>query len=165
MKGKAMINQTLSNEFILFFRKYLAFYEQFLHIETEKFNKLVSGEFESIDDQVKQEEVFMLKARGLEKEREKLMMDINCPKSTFKEVISQLDPSVQDEASTIYSILSQTLQNLKHSNLKSNYLIKLKLHRIEVNLEKLKSRPDLQKQYNAQAVENTAHKSILSKKV
>lgn len=160
-----MVDRTLSEEFILFFRKYLAFYEQFLHIETEKYNKLVSGEFELIDDQVKQEEVFTLKARGLEKKREKLMMDIKCPKFTFKEIIPQLDPSVQEEASTIYSSLSQILQNLKHSNLKSNYLIKLKLHRIEVNLEKLKNRPDLQKLYNAQAVEDAASKSILSKKV
>lgn len=160
-----MIDKALSDKFILFFRKHLEFYEQFLQMETEKFNKLISNEFERIDDYVKQEEVFMLKARGLEKEREKLMKDINCPKSTFQEIILQLDPSVQEEASTIYSILSQIIKNLKHCNQKNNYLIQLKLHQIEVNLEKLKNRPDLQKQYNAQAVEKAAHKNIFSKKV
>lgn len=160
-----MIDRTLSNEFLLFFQRYLAFYREFLHLETEKYNAITGGNLSSLDDHVKAEQAYMLKSRGLELERDKLMTRTSSPKATFQELIPLLDESVQKDAQMIYQDLSQVLQNLKHTNIQCNYLTKLKLHRIENDFKKLKDHPELQKQYNAQAIENGISSSILCKKV
>ncbi len=160
-----MISRSLSDEFLSFFQRYLAFYEDFLQLETQKFNEIIANRLDNLDQMVKNEEAFMLKSRGLELERDKLMAKTESPKATFKELIALLDESAQEEAQLLYNRLSQVLNNLKHINSRCNYLTKLKLHRIEVNLEKIKSQPELQKLYNAQAVEHAASSRILSKKV
>jgi hypothetical protein len=160
-----MISRSLSDEFLSFFQRYLAFYEEFLQLETEKYNEIIANKLDQLDQRVKNEEAYMLKSRGLEAERDKLMAKTENPSATFRELIPLLDESAQAEAQALYDKLSQVLKNLKHTNLRCNYLTKLKLHRIEVNLEKIKNHPELQKLYNAQAVENAASSRILSKKV
>ena len=160
-----MIDRTLSDEFSLFFKRYLAFYTDFLHLETEKYNDIISNNLASLNGHVVNEQAYMLKSRGLEIERDKLMALAGMPKATFKELISDLDNDVQDQVQTLYNSLSQVLLDLKHTNLRCNYLTKLKLHRINIDLKKLENHPELQKLYNAQAMENGISSNILSKKV
>ena len=160
-----MIDRALSDDFLLFFQRYLAFYKDFLHLETEKYNDITSNNLSSLDSHVKVEEAYMLKSRGLELERTNLMAKTENPKATFKELILLLDKSVQDEATILYHTLSQVLLDLKHTNLRCNYLTKLKLHRIEIDMKKLKNHPEFQSLYNAQALENGISSNILSKKV
>ena len=160
-----MIDRTLSDEFSLFFKRYLAFYTDFLHLETEKYNDIISNNLASLNGHVVNEQAYMLKSRGLELDRDKLMARAKMPKATFKELIPNLDRAVQDEAQTQYDNLSQVVLDLKHTNLRCNYLTKLKLHRINIDLKKLENHPELQKLYNAQAMENGISSNILSKKV
>jgi hypothetical protein len=160
-----MIDRTLSDNFLLFFQRYLAFYKEFLHLETEKYNDIISDNLGSLDEHVKTEQAFMLKSRGLELECARLMAQTESPKATFKELIPLLDPSLQGQVELLYRDLSQVLLDLKHTNLRCNYLTKLKLHQVDINLKKLKDHPELQKLYNAQAHEDGLSSNILSKKV
>jgi hypothetical protein len=162
---KMMVNLPLSNEFLLFFQRYLSFYKEFLHLETGKYNDIISNNLGSLDEHVKTEQAYMLKSRGLELERAKLMAQTETPNATFKEMIFLFDLSVQDQIKLLYNDLSEVLLNLKNMNLRCNYLTKLKLQRVEIDLKKLKNQPELQALYNAQAHENGISTSIFSKKI
>jgi len=57
------------------------------------------------------------------------------------------------------------LLDLKQTNLRCNQLTQLRLHRIEIDLQKIAKNPDLQKHYDSRAREGHVYKSTLSKKI
>lgn len=160
-----MIDRTLSDEFLLFFQRYLTFYKEFLVLETAKYNDIISGNLSALDGHLKSEQAYVLKSKGLELDRTKLMDQTENPKATFKELIPSFDPSMQDQIKSIYNNLSQVILNLKRTNLQSNYIAKLKLHRVETDMQKLKNHPEMQALYNSQALENGMSANIFSKKI
>ena len=160
-----MINKTLSDEMLPFFQQYLAFYKDFLQLETDKYNDMARNILSSLNEHVKEEQAYMLKSKGLELERDKLMAQMDSPKATFCELIPMFDLSVQVQIKEIYDELSQVLLDLKETNLRCNQLTELRLHRIEIDSQKLANNPDLQKRYDSHAHEGPIYKSILSKKI
>jgi len=160
-----MINKTLSDEMLLFFLRYLAFYKEFLQLETDKYNDMTQNIMSSLDERVKVEEAYMLKSRGLEIEREKLIAQTELPKATFLQLIPLFDESVRDQIQEIHEELSRVLLDLKQTNLRCNQLTQLRLHRIEIDLQKIAKNPDLQKHYDSRAREGHVYKSTLSKKI
>lgn len=160
-----MIDKELAEKLLKFLRKYLDFYKGFLQLESEKYNDLTCNNIKSIDERVKTEEVYMLKSRGLEIERDRLVAQTGNPTATFRELIPMFDSSLQPQVQAIFDELSQVLLNLKKMNLNCNKLTELKLHRIKNDLKKLKNNPELQKIYSSKAEEGFAPKSILSRKV
>ena len=160
-----MINKTLSDELLSFFLRYLAFYSEFLQLETDKYDDMAHNIISSLDERVKVEEAYMLKSKGLEIERDKLIAQTELPKATFLQLIPLFDESVRDQIQEVYEELSRVLLDLKQTNLRCNQLTQLRLHRVEVDLQKIAKNPDLQKRYDAQARKSHVYKSILSKKI
>ena len=160
-----MTDQLLADELFRFFQRYLAFYNDFLQLETKKYNDIAINNVSSLDQHVKSEEAFMLKSKGLELERDRLVARTGKPDATFRELIPLFESPLQEQIQKIYNELSQVLLNLKETNLRCNYLTDLRLHRIEIDLKKLENRPDLQKLYNAQAHPGEAHRNFISKKI
>lgn len=160
-----MIDEELAEKLLKFLREYLDFYKSFLQIESEKYNDLTCNNIKSIDERVKTEEVYMLKSRGLEIERDRLVAQTGNPKATFRQLIPLFDSSLQPQVQEIFDELSRVMLNLKEMNLNCNKLTELKLHRIKTDLNKLKNNPELQKIYSSKAEKGFAPKSILSRKV
>ena len=160
-----MINESLANEFILFFQDYLSFYKDFYQLETEKYDDISMNRVSRIDTHVKKEEAFMLKSRGLELKRDRLVAKTELPKATFRELIPLFEPPQREQIQKIYNELSQVLLDFKEINLRCNYLTELRLHRIQTDLKKLENRPELQKLYTAQAREGMSAPGFLSKKI
>lgn len=160
-----MINEALSNELVLFLERYLAFYKDFLQMETNKLEDISQNRLSQLDQHVKDEQVFMLKSKGLEIERDKLVAQTGSPKSTFRELIPQFDESVRTHLQEIYDELSDVLLDLKEVNTRCNYITEIKLHSVEVNLKKLGDDSELQKMYTQKAHEGTRPLNILSKRI
>ncbi|MBW7573343.1 flagellar protein FlgN [Caproiciproducens faecalis] len=160
-----MIDRKLAEKLLQFLSEYLDFYKNFLQIETEKYDDLSNSKVETIDAHVKTEEAFMLKSRGLEAEREKLVSQTGNPKATFRQLIDLFEPSLRPKAKEIFDELSQVMLNLKEINLRCNNLTELKLHRIQTDLNRLTNHPELQKVYASKLGEGAVPPSILSKKV
>ncbi len=160
-----MMDQSLADELFRFFQRYLSFYKEFLQLETEKYDDMAVNNLALLDQHVKKEEVFMLKSRGLELERDKLVTRTGKPEATFQELIPLFEQPLQEQIRQIYNELSKVLSDLKEMNLRCNYLTELRLHRIQIDLKKLEKRPDLQKLYDAHAREGDAPVNFISKKV
>jgi hypothetical protein len=163
---KNMINKPLSDKLLLFLQQYLSFYTDFLQLEADKYSDISQSHISQLDERVNTEEAYMLKSRGLEMERARLWEEAGSPEATFLELIPLFDPSVQEQAKGIYKELLQVLYELKETNLRCNHLTELKLHRIEVDIQKLKKHPELQKQYDSKAArEGYSLSGVLSKKI
>lgn len=160
-----MMNESLANELISFFQKYLSFYKDFVQLETDKYNDISMNRVSKLDDHVKSEEAFMLKSRGLELERDRLVAKTEMPDAKFRELIPLFESPQREEIQKIYDELSVVLLDLKEINLRCNYLTELRLHRVQIDLKKLENRPELQKQYTAQAREGGSAPSFISKKI
>lgn len=148
-----------------FFQDCLSFYKDFLALETEKYSDITANHLENLDRHVKKEEVFMLKARGLEQERVRLLTAAGCPDATFRELIPLAEGSMQPQLEQLFHTLSAVLLEVKEANLRCNYLTDLRLHRIQAELKKLENRPDLQKVYDAAGRESGHGPQFLSKKI
>lgn len=160
-----MIDQSLGKEFIAFFERYLSFYKEFLQLEKEKFDIVSTNRVSELDGCVKREEAFMLKSKGMDLERDRLMQKTEKPNATFREIIPLFDESQREAVQTLFDTFSKVLLEFKELNLRCNYLTELRLNRIKIELKKLENRPDLQKLYNEKAKEKGIGPTFLSRKV
>ena len=108
-----MISESLADEFIRFFQNYLSFYKEFFQLETEKYDDISKNRVSRIDAHVKKEEAFMLKSRGLELERDRLVAKTEHPKATFRELIPLFEPPQRGQIQKIYNELSKVLLYFK----------------------------------------------------
>lgn len=153
-----MMDQKTGGELIAYFRRLVSFYQKFLEMETGKYQILKQNHLEKLNQTLKKEQAFTLKARGLEVERKKRMEKTEAPNAVFRDLIPLFPPDQQKEARSLYHTLSITLNHLKLVSDKSNRLIRLKLHRISSLKERAES--------PAAAPENAKPaQKILSKKV
>ncbi|GEM_PF-327832 len=159
-----MIDKELSDRLMSLFGRYLSFYKDFLDLEIRKYGDMRENRLETLNGHVNDEQAHMLKARGLELERERLMHLTPFPDATFRELIPLFDESVREQAQAAYEELSGVLIRLKETNQKCNYLTELKLHRVKIELKKLENNPEMQKIYDSRAKEGKKPGSILSRK-
>lgn len=159
------MNRELSEEFVDFLNRYLALFQEFFVLETQKYQDIAQGQIDKINEHVKAEEVFMLRSRGMEAERERLMKCVDFPAATFRELLPHFDPEVKEEAEELFEKLSNISLELKEMNLRCNYLTELRLRRVDAALKKINKQPELQKKYDAKAKEETNSSGFISKKV
>ena len=159
------MNKALSEEMLQFFIRYLAFYKEFLKLETEKYEDMAEDHFHTLTEHVKKEEVFFLKSRSLEKERKMLMDKAGLSRVTFQQMIPSFDESMQTNIKMIYIELSKVLLDLKAINQRCSSIAALRLHSVKLELQKLENHPEMRKIYNEKAYCNRVSRSILSQKV
>lgn len=160
-----MINQPFADELYNFFQRCLSFYKEFLQLETEKFNDMSENNLATLDQHVKQEEAFMLKSRGLELERTRLISRTEIPDGTFRDILPLLESPMREKMEELHQELSKVLLDLKETNTRCNFMTELRLHRVEAELKKIQERPELQKLYNAQAQKGSPAPNFISKKI
>lgn len=160
-----MISQQDAEQLRLFFQDCLSFYREFLELEKEKYDDIAANRLKNLDAQVKKEEVFMLRARGLEQERTRLMALAGCPDCTFRELLPLVEPPARQPLEELFAALGTVLPEVKEANLRCNFLADLRLHRIQTELKKLEKHPELQKVYDAAGREGATKPQFLSKKV
>lgn len=159
------MDRALSEEFVGFLNRYLTFFREFLALETEKYQDISHNRISRLDGHVKAEEAFMLKSRGMEREREQLMQRSESAAATFRELLPSFDPAVRPQAEDLYNEVSAVLIELKEMNLRCNYLTELRLRRVDAEIKKRKKQPELQKKYDAKAREESKSAGFISKKV
>jgi len=136
-----MMEETLAREILLFLEDYASFYKDFLQLETQKYESIVSNNLELMDSFSSQEQAYKLKARGLEQKRENLLKEAGYEKITFRKLLDQLPESSRGKAADLFRGLSSVILDLKEINLRSIYLVEIRLHRIENMIKKQSGAP------------------------
>jgi len=159
-----MIDQETSDCMLSYFIQLLEFYRKFLDFEKEKLGFLEQDRLDQLDECIKREQVFVLKARGLEQERAELMLKISQPQARFRELIPLFPSGSQEQMRDLYEKLSSVLTDFQETSRKSNLLLEQKLHQSSAVLNQLKGRPELQKMYG-EKLHSSSSPAFFSKKI
>jgi hypothetical protein len=160
-----MIAAEQADELIRFFEQMLAFYREFLAFEREKYEIIVSGNFQKLDASLKREQAFTMKARGFEKDRVKLLEKLGCSQATFRELIEDVDPSRKETMQKLYEDLSSIVGDVKAVNGRASGMLRAKMNRVSKILSKMENHPELKKIYGSHPGEGLGRETTFSKKV
>lgn len=160
-----MIDSAISDKLISYFERLIVFYKDFLRLETDKYDDVKSGRLNKLDAKMKKEQAFVMKAKGLEIERQKLMDKTEKPQATFREIIPLFELAKRERAQKLYAELSAVLLELKKTNILCNELTKAKLRKTSAVLSKIKNQPELNQAYNAKLQRSPTSAGFLSKKI
>ena len=142
-----MLTAECSDQLLCFFHSLNDFYKKFLKLEQDKHTILLSGKLDQLDSCMKQEQAFVLEARGLEQKRQSLLKKAGAGEHSFHELISQTEPSRQSAMQKVYGDLSSALADVQQVNQKCNELARIKLGYVSHVLSKMENQPELKQIY------------------
>ncbi len=140
----------------------LELYENFIKVEYEKYDAVIKDDIKRLDEVISNEQVFYLKVKGLEQKKEKLIESMGMKDKSLKEIINI---SVQEDRSRLiplYDNLMKALTDFKKINHECKTIIEVRLHRIDVAMNKLGEKDNSYPQNENQ--KNNLKSNIVSKK-
>ena len=90
-----------------------------------------SNKVSMVDDCLKKEQALVMKFRGFEQKREKLMEDLGFSGKSFQEILSIIDEAKREEAIVAFEGLSQKVQMLQILQAELDVLMKLNIRELE----------------------------------
>lgn len=160
-----MIEAEQADRLLRFFDEMLAFYRSFLAFEREKYEIIVSGDFAKLDESLRQEQAFTLKARGLEGDRVKLLEETGCTQYRFGDLAGEMDPSRSGTMQKLCEEISATLENVRLVNERAAGMTRMKMARVSKTLSEMENHPELKKIYGNKLSESAGPESTFSRKI
>ena len=160
-----MIDAERSDKLLRFFESMLAFYQDFLTFEREKYNIIVSGELGKLDEALNRAQAVTLKARGLEIDRKKVLEEAGAAQYTFRELIPQVEPSRRGAMEKLYGGISATVADVRQVNERCSRMTRLKMGRVSQILSKIEDHPELKQIYKSNLQNPAGAESSFSRKV
>ena len=160
-----MIGTEQTDRLLRFFEEMLAFYRDFLEFERRKYGIIVSGDLAKLDESLRQEQAFTLKARGLESDRVKLLEKTGCSGFPFRDLPAEVDPSRREAMQKLYENISVTVRGVQQVNKRCAGMTKVKMARASKTLSEMENHPELKKIYGEKFKGNTGTGSTFSRKI
>lgn len=143
----------------------LTFYKEFLQMQNVKLDDMSNDRMRALDEHVKSEEVYFLRSKGLEQERNNFLKKRNLSDQTLREIIKTFPEEDVQSGQEIFDKLSTVILELKQVNLRCNSIAQLRLHRIDVAIKQSQNNPELQKVYQGDASTAKPQRDLLSRKI
>ena len=160
-----MIDAALCDKLYSLIGETLEFYRKFLALETEKYGDVAAGRLKAIDAHMAKEQAFILKAKGLEQERRRLMEQTGQEKATLRELIALLPAEKQPAMRELHSERSRTVNSLKRTNDRCQQLTTIKLRQISKILGGLEGHPELKRIYGSSPEQTPGADGVFSVKI
>ncbi|MCI1959330.1 MAG: flagellar protein FlgN [Clostridia bacterium] len=106
-------------------------------IEKDKLNAVTRNNLEKLNVCIKDEQVQVMKLRGLDKKREKLLNSLGYDGLTFRQIISTLDGDEKNEAQKLFNNLKKATDDFNSINSTVKTAIEVNLHSIDIAIKKL----------------------------
>lgn len=113
-----------------------------IKIEQDKLKAVTSNDLDTLNACIKNEQVEVLKLKGLDKKREQIQADLGYKNLTFKEIISLLPAEQKEQSQKLYDTLQQTTNEFNELNNSVKTAIDVNLHTINTTLSKLNISPE-----------------------
>lgn len=154
-----------SEKLVHFFEEMLAFYKEFLVLEQKKYTVLLSGELGELDNCIKREQAFTLKARGMECDRKELLQKAGASESSFRELIPETDLSWREDMGRLYRRISDTVEEIRATNEKCAKITKIKLGAAARVVSGTEKDPELKKIYGEKTQSGNEERTFFSEKI
>ena len=114
-----------------------ALFQSFTALETEKLEAVREKNLETLNECIKNEQVQILKLKGLDKKREQAQAALGFEALTFREIIEKLPEEQQKEVSPHYLALQRATAEFKAVNESVKTALDVNLHVIDGSLRDL----------------------------
>lgn len=111
------------------------FFDSLLALEDRKLLAIKNNDVILLEDYIKEEQVYVLKLRGLDKKRETIQAELGFGKLSFKEIIASADSELHEKLLPLFEVLNKNMELFKNTNASSKLLIERNLYNIEKLLE------------------------------
>lgn len=135
-----MISQDDAKAFLDLMCRYVSFYEEFVALEKLKMNDLGLNHLEHLDRHVREEEAFLMQAKGMDQKREALLNAYQLSDKKMNDVIPLFPQPYQTDIWHRFNELSQILLDLKQINTRCNTMTELRLHRIQLKIAQMQEK-------------------------
>lgn len=122
-------------------------YNNFLDVENRKHDAIIKDDIVELDKVVEEEQVFFLKSRGLESKRLKIAKELNMENMTLMDITRFVNDDEKPRFQDIHKKISMVLRDFKDKNTQCQDLTQIRLHRINMIINKLDSTGSYKKQY------------------
>lgn len=139
------MNEKDAQQLLDMLEKHLNFYEEYLKFLQSKLEIMANNKLEELDNYVKEEEVFYLRVKGIERERIQYLEELGVQDKSFREIIPLFPDNLQKEVLKVFSVFSDTLLDIKATNLQCKSMAELRLHRIQSAINTLEHNRNLSK--------------------
>lgn len=119
--------------------EYVKFYSEFLAFEQNKLEAVEQNKLELLDGLVKQEEVFLLKSRGMEQNRIKSQEEHGFADKRLRDLIEIAPDDMKEELLAKFTELNAIVVQLQRTNERCNIAIKARLQAIERAMDRIKA--------------------------
>lgn len=131
------MNEQGAQQLLDMLKRHLAFYQEYLVFLQSKLAIMANNQLEELDAFVKEEEVFFLRAKGIERERMQVQEELGAQDQAFRDLIPSFPEELQTEGQTVFRAFSDTLLDIKATNLQCKSMAELRLHRIQTAIHTL----------------------------
>ncbi len=132
-----MINQDDAKDYLDLMCRYVSFYEEFVALEKLKMKDLSLHQLERLDQHVRGEEAFLLRAKGLDQKRTAFLNAYQLSDKKMSEIIPLFPQPYQRDIQQKFDELSGILLDLKQINSRCNTMTELQLHRIQLKIAEM----------------------------
>lgn len=139
----------------------LELYESFIKVEYDKYDAVIKDDIKKIDEIISKEQVFYLKAKGLEQKREKITNSMNIKDKTLREIIEMDDEEDNSKLKLVYDRLFKVLEDFKIISSECKTLIEVRLHKIEI----LQGKQNDNTYFSGESQKNNLKSHIVSKRI
>ncbi len=160
-----MLDSGTARNLTALFETMLEFYQKFLAMEQEKLDVLKKGQLEALDPLLRREQAFVLRAKGLELDRQHLLEGTENSKATFRELLKLFVPEEREKPQKLYGELSAVINRLQKVSSDSERLLQIKSLRAAAVLNKLENDPKLRQIYNEKLNKTKPDRPVFSEKI
>jgi len=125
------------NSFCEVIKEMLALFSDLIGFENKKLDAIAANDVALLDQYMKDEQVYLLKMKGLEQKREKVQEQLGAAGLSFSELIGRFSGPEQDALNALYDELSAKTTEVKDAVTGTKRYIDLHLNSITALLEKL----------------------------
>lgn len=144
---------------------YINFYSEFLAFEQNKLEAVEQNRLELLDGLVKQEEVFLLKSKGMEQARIKSQSENGFADKRLRDLIDIAPDDKKEELLIKFTELNKIINELQRTNGRCNIAIKARLQAIDRAMDKIKAENNQKTYDDAASSKKGQGKAFFSDKV
>ncbi len=117
--------------------EHAALFDQLIDFENMKLDAIAANDLVALEQQMKDEQVFLMKLKVLDQKRDRLLSENQLEGKTFRELIEIAVGEDQLELQNIFNGLSVKLDELKAATSSTKKYIDLHLHSLDILINKL----------------------------
>lgn len=126
-----------SDDLMQLFDELGGLFDQLILFEEKKVECISQNDIDGLDSSMNEEQALLLKLRGLDQRREKLLTDMGLQDQTFRQLIHHTEGEEQEALQSRFETLSDKTDRLKTAIDYTKKLIELHQHGVETLLNRM----------------------------